>query len=835
MDKKESDRLDLLNDLEILDTKPEQALDNLVKLASHICECPISLVSLVDERRQWFKAKVGLDAEETPRDIAFCHHAIQGDSIFIVEDSLKDDRFKSNPLVVGDPRVIFYAGVPLKVHNEHNIGTLCIIDHKPHKLSEAQREQLELLASQVVSYIELREKKLSLEKISSMMTQLHRLNFTENEKIEDIISQYVKAGCDLFDLEFGIQSRIDGNDYLVESAISPNGELSTGAKFELSGTYCAEVVSCQKTVTYREVGSIPEMKGHPVYVNMKLESYISTPIWIEGKIYGTLNFSSLKIRKRNFNNEEKKFIEIIADLISKRIVSHKKLQELEFTYDIINETPLFIGMADAKTGRTLYHNKAFNEVTKRETGGNLGEFHPEWAKKMVKGVALPQAIKESVWTGESAILDSKGEEVPVIQTIVAHKNNEGIPEFFSTIIQDITPQKEIEKNLILAKERALEANKMKSEFLANISHEIRTPMNGILGMVSLLKDTKLTKSQLEMLNIVNSCGDGLLVLLNDVLDLSKIEQNKIEIEKIPFNLDQTIDEAVSLFYFKSQESRIDLISSIDEKIPLDLIGDPTRIKQILINFISNSMKFTEEGSVQVLVKALEQDGDIYNLRFSVIDTGIGISKKNQDKIFEAFSQEDSSITRRFGGTGLGLSISTRLADLMEGKIGLESTEGKGSHFYVDIPLQKSETSIITHLNQNNTTNLKLNLNIPHQILVVEDNVINQKLAKSFLAKLGYEVDIAENGEVAVKKVIEGDYSLVFMDMQMPVMDGITATLEIKRALKENMPPVIAMTANVFKEDKKRCEEAGMVDFIAKPFKVEDFARAIVELEAKKKS
>jgi signal transduction histidine kinase/GAF domain-containing protein len=828
--KKEQDRLDTLLDLEILDTQPEESLDNIVELASYICGCPISLVSLVDDCRQWFKARTGLDAQETPRELAFCNHAIEGDEIFIVENSLEDDRFKDNPLVIDDPRVIFYAGIPLKINNRHNIGTLCVIDNKARKLSEEQIKQLKLLSKQAVSYIEMRQKKKTLEKISHMMTRLHYLNIKEELDLDNVIEAYIKAGTELFEMEFGIESRIDGDNYIVENAVSPNGELEKGAVFELSGTYCSAVVEARKTVTYHEVGAIPEMRGHPVYVNMKLESYISTPIWLDGEIYGTLNFSSLKIRKSHFNKDEEKFVEILADLVSKRIQFNRQQLELKYAYDIMNETPLYIGVADAKTGKSLYNNKAFAEVSgKPKSDFEVSKYHPKWAADLIQNVGIPESAKHDKWVGESALLDRDDNEVPILQTIVAHRDKSGTPVYFSTIMQDYSKQKDIERNLTIAKEQAVDASRMKSEFLANVSHEIRTPMNGIMGMVSLLKDSELDESQADMLRIINNCGEGLLVLLNDVLDLSKIEQNKLEIEEIDFSVRQITDEVVSLYYFKSKESSTILNMEVDEDVKDLLVGDPTRIKQILINFVSNALKFTPNGTVSVKVSTLLDSTSSCRLRFSVVDTGLGIPKSNQEKIFEAFTQEDASVTRKFGGTGLGLSICSKLAHLMHGEIGLESEEKKGSTFYVDLPLKKSLKEALEIDTGSFDFDKNFSKNYPHSIIVVEDNPINQKLAKAFLAKLGYTIDFANDGLEALEMIPQGNYSLAFMDMQMPRMDGVTSTEKIRNEMGSNAPLFVAMTANVFKEDKLRCLKVGMVEFIAKPFKIEDFVRAIIAI------
>ena len=389
------------------------------------------------------------------------------------------------------------------------------------------------------------------------------------------------------------------------------------------------------------------------------------------------------------------------------------------------------------------------------------------------------------------------------------------------IIEDVTLIN-IAKEMELSAKKELENSvKAKSEFLANMSHEIRTPMNGVLGMVQLLSETSLSDKQKEMVETVRSCGDSLLSILNDILDLSKIESGKLDLEIIDFNISKLIEEAMFLLSFKVSEKGIDIVFHNEYKFDdLWYRGDITRIKQILVNFLSNAVKFTENGKVEIFLNIKEHSESLDWIEISVKDTGIGISKEAQDNLFTAFTQADSSTTRKFGGTGLGLSICTKLVEIMHGNITVSSELGKGSIFTFKIPLPKGYAIV-----ENSLNNKDLELN-EHEILICEDNAVNQKLITLMLKKLGYSCDIAKNGKEGIEMVKSKDYTLVLMDMQMPIMDGITATKEIHSLNLRPRPAIVAMTANAFAEDKQKCFQAGMDDFISKPLELDEVKRIL---------
>ncbi len=487
-------------------------------------------------------------------------------------------------------------------------------------------------------------------------------------------------------------------------------------------------------------------------------------------------------------------------------------------------------------GTFRYVNRKFQEIF----GYDLGDVSccKEWLKKAYPDEAYRQESL-SLWINDLRKI-AAGEKTSRIFRVICKDHSEKTINFAFVHLgdgqslvscEDITEQKRMQEALLKEKNEAQAANRAKSEFLATMSHEIRTPMNAVIGLTDLLLDEDLTATQREYLETIRSSGDSLLSIINNILDLSKIEAGMIELECRPLPLAACLEESISQVAAIASEKGLELAYRIDKETPRAILGDPIRLKQILVNLLSNAVKFTEAGEVKAYVSAVPkkdgEDGE-HEIHFAITDTGIGIPADRMSRLFLSFSQIDASTTRRYGGTGLGLAISKRLVDQMGGKIWAESVPGRGSTFNITIPAKASvqvPAGREAFLGLESRVEKCLGEGGCLSILLAEDNAVNQKVTVQMLSKLGYRADVAENGIEVLQRMESNRYDVILMDILMPDMDGLEATRRIRRRWPKG-PRIIAMTASVLKGDRDMCFAAGMDGFISKPAKIEELKAAL---------
>ncbi|RYZ77762.1 MAG: PAS domain S-box protein [Proteobacteria bacterium] len=1060
----EQNRLAVLHSLKILDTGAEELFDGITALASEICGTSIALISLVDENRQWFKSRVGLEAKETPRDVSFCGHAILQEGILEIPDARKDERFFDNPLVTGEPKVIFYAGAPLRTAGGENLGTLCIIDHEAKKLTESQLKALSALAKQVVALLEFRqvakdaeiknkEVEESRELLKTTLTSIGDavivfdisadqepkirflntiaeeltgwktaeakgqsanevfkiINVKSREPAVDPVARVVKEGKIVGLANHTALIAKNGTEIVIEDSAAPildrSGKL-TGVVLvfrDMSEKYKAaeqaELLTAVVRASKDYIG-LADSQGNSLYVNpagraitglnqdadissIKITDYfpeeersriadVLLPIvQREGAWDGRVLFQNFETgekvpmswnvfaipdvetgeiaayscvskdlrdterRQAILDREQKR----LRDLMMQMPIGVCLLEGPKHRYEFINPSyyELFGGprdlmgktvlealpelvhtalpkiLDDVYSTGTPFYGKEF-EVELADVHGVLQNLFLNFAYEPMKnsaneitGIAVTvtdvtelvkarKALEQKdfrleialeagkvgtwdidirnrdlLWSPRGAKIFGFTDQLRVTYSeLIGRIHPEDRERVNAAILQAISPtgsgQYSIEYRIVLddaevrfidargqsefqetdagrvvknfvgtvvdvtdltvSRNSAESANSAKSAFLANMSHEIRTPLGAIIGFSDILKEETLDPSdRIEFTNIINRNAKALTRVIDDILDLSKVEAGRLGIEMEPTNLHDLLRDVVALFRERAKIIGLSLTSSIASDVPQRVCTDAIRLRQILINIVGNAVKFTERGSVQVHLSSLKIDSDQYDFKIQVRDTGKGLSREQASRLFQPFTQADNATTREYGGTGLGLALSKRLAEALGGSIFIEDcAPGKGSIFAITFRAKEDLAAPVVAspsragLQDQDLKDLR--------ILLVEDSADNQFLIKRILSRRGASVTIAENGSVGVNRALESEFDVVLMDIQMPIMDGYTAMSNLKAANYKT--PVIALTAHALSDERQKTQAAGFSSHVTKPVEIEELVMSIQE-------
>jgi PAS domain S-box-containing protein len=907
---KDIEAIKALMDYDILDTEDEIIYDNITKLASEICGTKIALISFLDENRQWFKSRVGLDAKETPREISFCQYSVRQEELFIVEDTFLDNRFTQNPLVQGFPFIRFYAGAPLKTPEGKQVGTICVIDEKPMALTEPQKEALRTLSQMVVAQLELRKKTKELLKQKSILKQtedlidavpdligtcsLDGIILSHNEAFEriskvqgrDHIFSYYPKWVKIMMEDISIPHAIEHSMWRGESAIlTKNGNeiqvfqtvlchrdefgypkyfstiiqdisviKATTSKFEsltklapvgifmtdeLGNTtfvneFWLKLSGMDHSEALRNGGRGAFDCLHPeessdVLLNWREAVSKKSSFFMEHRIGNRQGNKYHDVQTRTtplLNNQGEVIghIGICTDITAQNESQRKLKSSVRQLRSYIENLPAAVALFDkdiryitvSKKWIKDYHLDKLGHDEKNIIGKSHYEVFPdqstEW--KSDHQYALKGNAKKK---DDDSFLREDGTVEWLNWEIRPWFDDDNTIGGIMMLTEVTTVKKKVELDLIRARSDAEKASRAKSVFIKNMSHEIRTPLNSIIGLSEILSKELAGSVQAQHIKVVQKSGEVLLALMNDVLDISSIETGKIGLKEDEVNLQELTEKILQIFSFEAGQKNIILKHEVDPTLGT-FLGDSVRITQILIKLMGNAIKYTPEGEVTIKVfrnPSLKPTG---NVIISVEDNGIGIDCDKQALIFEKFTQIESSDVRNYGGTGLGLALTKNLVQMMNGEIWVTSSKGAGSCFSFSLDLKPLTKKNAQPIGEDQALEL-YDQNL--KILLVDDSLENRNLIMAYLKKFPFEVTMAENGEEALQHLKHTKFDLVFMDVQMPVMDGLTATKVFREWEKINgtpRVPIAALTAFALEEDMTRSLDAGCDIHITKPVK-----------------
>lgn len=923
----EQERLKALRETKVLDAPVDSGFDDLAQLAARICETPIALVSLVDECRQWFMARVGLDVKETHRDLAFCSHAILGTETIVVPDAREDPRFADNALVTGEPYVVFYAGVPLISPSGHALGTLCVIDHVPRELDEIQLDTLQVLARQVTAQLELRRKTTALgaalgeleEMVENSTVLVQRieedgriafvnrlwcstLGYEPDEVIgqsifeiiappeRDHCQRYLKQlmdGDELAEIETDLVAK-DGR--LVSVAGSISGPKSTAGERMTVGVF--RDLSKHRQVELELDGFFTLSLGLLAVIGKDGHFTRINPAWMDALGYTREELLAQPMLELIHSDDRDNSTAAVAELADGRlgvsfesrclhkngqyrsllwsgVASHDRQRLFLAATDITNlrraedelrqsESHLSAVLAAAadgiitidEHGTVMSANPAverlFGYTAVELIGNNVIKLMPEPYRSEHDGY-----LDNFLRTGHAKIIGigrdvegrrKNGSTFPVYLAVgeMRGASNRGFVGILRDVSEHHRDQVELKRQadeLASAMATATAANRMKSEFLANMSHELRTPLNGILGFARLLRDGEagaVDEQQQEFLDYILTSADHLLQLINDVLDLSKVEAGKLEFYPELVELGKLTHEVCSIVREIAARKRIQIDTQIDPAVR-SVTLDPARLKQVLYNFLSNAIKFSSEETT-IALRVLPE-GDDY-VRFEVEDHGIGIAENDIDNLWSEFRQLDAGTNKGQQGTGLGLALTMRLVEEQGGQVGVDSKLGVGSTFFATLPRRTEEIETIPQPPLPESTPGKWPQPEPQSqtpvsqpisasgrphILVVEDDAKERAWLRRTLGGAGYVVDAVATGREAIRQASSERYDAVTLDLFLSDMTGWDVLAEIRARGPNQEVPIIVVTVV---SDKGAAIGHQIREFLSKPVAANDLLNAL---------
>ena len=794
----ETARLEALLRYEILDSAPEAAYNDLALLAAQIARAPMAVIGFTEEERIWFKARHGVDIDNVPRKGSLCAEASETRDVVMVPDASMDERFRNHQLVRSGYRVRFFAGVPLINDGGHALGSLCVMDHEPRTLEPGQIDGLRIIANQVVSQLELRR---NLMELSQTLVEHRRTEEALKESEVFYHSLVESIPQNLFRKDQ--QGRFTfANKRFCNTVGKPLEEILGKTDYDLYPDELAQKYQRddQRIMASGEVFDTVEAHqtahGEKRYVHVVKSPILS----FQGEILGTQGiFWDVTERKQTEEDlaYERELLRSFLDNVSDPVY-FKDLQSRFIRCSQAHARLFGLERADQAIGKTDFD--FFAEEHARQA-------YEDEQRIILTGQPMLGIIERETWP-DGRVTWALSSKMPF-----RNKNGAIIGTIGTT--KDITAIKKAEAQLQLAHDAALESTRLKSEFLANMSHEIRTPMNAIIGMAGLLLETELSADQQDFAETIRGSADALLTVINDILDFSKIEAGKLTFERIDFDLAEMVEGAVDLIAARAQAKNLELALWIQPEAGVSLTGDPGRLRQILLNLLTNAVKFTEQGEVLVRVTQEAQTEAQTRIRFSVKDTGIGIAPQAMPLIFQAFIQADGSMTRKYGGTGLGLAISKQLVEMMGGHIGVESVPGRGSTFWFELSLPRQTRSPAIDASPVNLAHLR--------VLVVDDNATNRQILCHQVTSWRLSCQECASGVEALnlmrqQAALAKPFEVAILDQQMPGMDGLTLAKCIKSDPAISGVRLIMLTSLGHRLDPQAINEAGLAMFLVKPVK-----------------